>query len=311
VRIVRSHLFYPIDPNDGFIAYQDAGEIFLDKNAASKKITQYYTVFSYDDKGNVSSGAVVAVYPKGGSADVREVAPNTIDFDFSDVEVVQYGKVLDGTPLDAQGPFTIRIAYEKLPEHLKTITASLSHPDRSDLSFTFLLRINKDKTYYEASIAPLRSSGDYPTAVDVYDHEAQKLYTVRGVISAVYAEEEGSFLIPLGTTASWMQDSVVWIIFFLLLLLFLKLIHSAGKEHRATAAVRGGAFLGSFVVLIALAGVGAYFFNIFFSRGIKMTDAAAVLAGAGSVEPHVLFILAALLLCTLAVAYVVFFKKKN
>jgi hypothetical protein len=108
-----------------------------------------------------------------------------------------------------------------------------------------------------------------------------------------------------------MQDSVVWIIFFLLLLLFFKLIHSAGKERRATAAVRGGAFLSSFVVLIALAGVGAYFFNIFFSRGVKMTDAAAVLAGAGSVEPHVLFILVALLLCTLAVAYVVFFKKKN
>lgn len=312
VRIVRSHLFYPTDPYDGFIAYQDKGELFLDRNAAAKKTILYYTVFSYDDKGNVSSGAVVAVAPKGSSVDVGDTSSSTVDFDFTDVEVVQYDKVLTDSKLDADAPFTIRIAYEKLPEHLKTITATLFHPERNDLSFTFLLRINKDKTYYEASIAPLRTAGVYPTVVNVYDHEAQKLFTASGIITAVGdGVEEGGFLIPLRTSPTLLRDGLLWLGFLLLLLLLLwKLLHSAQKDENNAALIGKGAFFASFALLLLLSGIGVYVFTFVSSDTLSLKGGEALSTLSGT-DPLTLGTLFCLLLATSAVAYFVFYKKKK
>jgi hypothetical protein len=313
VRIVRSHLFYPVDPYDGFIAYQDRGELFLDRNAAAKKTTLYYTVFSYDDKGNVSSGAVVAVPPKGSSVATDEIPSNPVVLNFADVEIVQHEKVLINAPMDADAPFSIRIAYEKLPEHLKTITATLSHPERNDLSFTFLLRINKDKSYYEAFIAPLRTSGSYPTVVNVYDHEAQKLYTTSGIITAVGdgTEEESGFLIPLRTSSTGLRDALLWLgSLFLFFLLLWKLLLASRKEENNATILGKGAFLASFAFFLLLSGVGAYVFTSVFANEVpaNSSEALSILSG---VDGRTLTVLLCLLLATTAVAYGVFFRKKK
>ena len=64
IRILRSHLFFPSDPADGFLVYQGDGTEVVDQNAFTLSPNQYYSVFSYDDKGNISSGAVVWVIIK-------------------------------------------------------------------------------------------------------------------------------------------------------------------------------------------------------------------------------------------------------
>jgi hypothetical protein len=58
------------------------------------------------------------------------------------------------------------------------------HPNDTTSSFSFLLRINKDKTFYEASIAPLRTEGKYPVAVAIFDHQTQKLFSLQDTLFA-------------------------------------------------------------------------------------------------------------------------------
>lgn len=201
VRIVRSHLFYPIDPNDGFIAYQDIGNLFVDRNAGSKNMPLYYTIFSYDQTGNVSSGATVAVYPRGQEPKDEGVpeGENSLLLTFDDLEVIQYKAVLTSAPLSSGAPFLLRIAYDKVPEHLKTILVTLRHPTIPSRTFTFLMRINKDKTFYEASIGPLREIGVYPALITVYDHQTQRMHAVEGMLEVVQGSEyqEGGFLVPV------------------------------------------------------------------------------------------------------------------
>lgn len=179
VRIVRSHLFYPSDPYDGFIAYQGKNKSFLDTQALQNQEYQYYTVFSYDDKGNVSSGAIVAIARD--ELPSQESQPgSTLSLSFDDIEVLQKNKLIFNQELDGNLPTTFRIPYEKLPEHLKSIVITLTHPDDPSRSFSFLLRINNDKTYYEATVAPLRTEGAYQVSVIIFDYQTRELLRIEG-----------------------------------------------------------------------------------------------------------------------------------
>ena len=215
VRIVRSHLFYPADPYDGFIAFQDEKTEFTDNDALKKYPVLYYTVFSYDTQGNISSGAVVAVSLDNlPETDAEPSEPFLLSFE--DLEVIQQDVIQEDGELDADLPVLLRIAYEKLPEHLKTITVSLVHPRDPRLSFSFLLRINKDKTYYEARLAPMRVVGQYPVTVTVYDHEAQKMHQVKG---SYHFTRSGSGVAGTIDRISFDIGYVAWALIALLLLL--------------------------------------------------------------------------------------------
>lgn len=194
VRIVRSHLFYPQDPSNGFIAYSDTENSFYDNNTLQDYPKQYYSVFSYDTNGNISSGAVVMVRKKGvpvSSDEVLSIKPATstasgtspvITFQFSDIKFTQEGIEVDATDIDALVPLIVRVPYAVFPEHLKTITVTFTHPQDPKSTFSYLLRINKDKSYYEAVLAPLRVEGIYPMELSMYDHTAQKLYAVQDTV---------------------------------------------------------------------------------------------------------------------------------
>lgn len=87
-----------------------------------------------------------------------------------------------------QQPIKISIPYEKVPEVLKTIMITLEKPARlpdgsqageGKKSFSFLLRVNKDKTYYEAKIMPLEA-GFYPITFAILDYKNQTLKQIFG-----------------------------------------------------------------------------------------------------------------------------------
>lgn len=62
VRIVRSHLRFPLYPSDGAVIYQGLGTDFTDKDILRQYSPVYYTAFVIDAAGNVSSGAIAKVY---------------------------------------------------------------------------------------------------------------------------------------------------------------------------------------------------------------------------------------------------------
>jgi len=264
VRIVRSHLFYPTDPYNGVIAYQGSGHSFVDRGAAQEGIVQYYTVYSYDTEGNISSGAVVRVIFE--TVKERGDIPQTLALTFSDIELVQSGQVITSDDIDADLPLTLRIAYDMLPEHLKSIIITLTHPQESGTSFSFLLRVNGDKTYYQATLAPLREAGLYPTVVSIYDYEQAVVHELRGTFQVWRKDAEETFLgVPLTVRTQDLveRSSFFWLFLLLLLLLWLLRLTHTLVSHKHTAGVPEMVRLAALVLCVG--GISASSFIIFVS----------------------------------------------
>ncbi len=185
IRVVRNDRFYPSDPADGWVVYEGLGNMVRDIGAASIAPQQYYTVFSYDALGNISSGAVVLVSKKG-IVVVPEVDPtkNEIALTFEDITFIQEGNILlreNGRILiDGSKQFTIEIPYDRVPEHLKTILVTISEDSRSTRSFSFLLRVNGEKSAYVGTVAPLTVAGNFPLQVAVFDFETAQIGYAHG-----------------------------------------------------------------------------------------------------------------------------------
>ena len=201
VRIVRSYLFYPEDPLDGFVVYEGGAERFLDTRAFAQGEDAYYTVFTYDTSGNVSSGAVVFISATGDTPQTPEAegATTTPDallqdrdederimlLDFSDVIFMQDGSVLPNegqrVVLESDKPFLVQLPAALLPRHLKTITVTLR--DASGEEYSYLLRSNVEKTKYEAFLQGV-PEGVYPVSFLVYDYKTQLRTSFGGTLLA-------------------------------------------------------------------------------------------------------------------------------
>lgn len=223
VRIVRNFQFYPQEPYNGYIVYQGEGESILDQEAFVVYDRQYYTAFVYDKTGNISSGAILVVTKQGRSVpatrvpDTQAGAPQRQDtqsnkaegnaqastttktpstgntqldtFSFNDIAFIQDGVVLNDAEgslqVDGAKPLTVQVPYEVLPEHLKSIVVTFTHPANDELASTFLLRINKEKTAYEAIVAPFYEQGLFKVTVAVFDYQDQISKEVSGFLSVV------------------------------------------------------------------------------------------------------------------------------
>jgi chitodextrinase len=256
VRIIRSYLFYPTDTSDGFIAYEGSGERHIDVNALRAQPYQYYTVFTYDENGNVSSGAIVAVARD--QLPLEEDSNEKIDLAFADVEVLQQGVRVSNEELEAMLPTTVGISYEKLPEHLKTIIVSLSHPEDPATSFSFLLRINRDKTYYEAVIPALLASGEYSATVTVFDHKTQKLAQLKGSLTFKEDEHLRVPVVPLSLTKQSAEKYLLFL--FLVILLFLIMLLYLLFHHKRGRALAGLATAALGMIAVGLLFAGARFY---------------------------------------------------
>lgn len=63
VLIRRSRDIYPVNPGDGEFVYKGKTELYVDLNLENGA-RYYYTIFSYDDKNNYSSGSIANAIPK-------------------------------------------------------------------------------------------------------------------------------------------------------------------------------------------------------------------------------------------------------
>jgi hypothetical protein len=221
VRVVRSDIFFPEDPYDGLVVYEGRKESTRD-TWIERGTTYYYAIFSEDESGNYSSGALAKVIvPREGQESV--VVPDGDDagdmfggisiigdggnvpeeiraLTFSDFQFLQYGENVprrgNVMTFDGTDTWEIFLPYDEVPEVLKTIAITLSDPDDPSKTFPFLLRVNTDKTGYVATLSPLERPGIYRVSATVLDYKHQVLKRFEGkiVIQGEVLVEETNFI---------------------------------------------------------------------------------------------------------------------
>jgi|SRR3989344_1725735 len=248
VRIVKSPFFFPTGPDDGQIIFEGLAGSFTDYDVESGK-DYFYTVFVKDNFGNFSSGAIVrgriqipgepvegGPLPELPKAPV--VHPQIQSLSFSDFEFIQEGRRLNTLPndtvvMDGEKDLTVALRYEKVPEILKAIIVTLINPDNKDQVFSFLLRVNDDKTAYEATIGSLRRSGLYETRIDVIDYKNQGLKKIDGALAATFASAySGDSLFH--SVPRFVMQNFLFILFLIIIFLTIALYLVFKKNRRKT-----------------------------------------------------------------------------
>lgn len=239
VRVIRSEKFFPKDPYDGVPLYEGKASTFRDSNVITGT-TYYYALFARDASGTFSSGALAQarIVAKGEIAmppgtDPFESIPNATNVDpiirdltLADFDFIQQGRLLINIGNETIGinggvPLTIRLKYEKVPEILKTIAFTLIDPEDSSKVFPFLLRVNADKTYYEATIGSLGRSGNYALNIVVLDYQNQGLKRIHGNIRALV------FSIPADIRRGFDPTGFIFLILLIIIILIL-----LSRRHR-------------------------------------------------------------------------------
>jgi hypothetical protein len=233
VRVIRNHLFYPVDVADGFVVYEGPAASFTDAGALAVYSRQFYTIFAYDTSGNFSSGAIaVAVRASGEVIDGGPDLPQPptepageggglTPVQFLDIIIEQDGKRVvpsDGLiTIDTTGAFTLKVPYERFPQNLKVITVTLSHPDNPRNVFSFLLRADETFSYYTATIDTIAEPGVYGLSMTVFDVTAEALTTVSGNLRVEVGDEVVH--IPVSLMSNTMKVFLLFILFILILVL--------------------------------------------------------------------------------------------
>ncbi len=216
VRVLSSDQFYPTDLQGGYLVYEgDAAETFDGRTADSAR--RFYTIFAYDEAGNSSSGAVTEIYFSRSTGEIDEAQSNaalddTVDISLPMGENTTVVSIADISFSDRRGNVAvfvdervvitnnqttlISVPYERLPEHLKTVIVRLVHPQNGKV-FAFLLRVNADKTAYEAEIGALLVPGEYDFSFEVFDFKTKGIKKLTGVIEVrqitVFKDTEAVF----------------------------------------------------------------------------------------------------------------------
>jgi hypothetical protein len=210
VRIIRNHFFYPVSITDGFLVHEGGQESVKDFSPFAKAKAQYYSVFSRDINGNVSSGAVIAVSSTGVfSVKEKHTAQQaTTSIVFSDFDIIQKEELLLEKKMFSDSAFLVRVPYDKLPQHLKTITFTLVLPEDGGQERTYLLKVDKERRFYTAVIPAVGREGAMIARFDIFDFETKLMTSVTRELFFYTPETEhiSFFGLPLTTTRA--LDSV-------------------------------------------------------------------------------------------------------
>lgn len=184
VRVVRSHIFYPLGLTDGALVYEGVGRSVMDLGALSVRSPQYYSIFIVAKDGAVSSGAVAVAYGASRSSIppiVTESVPSKEPVvESGDVRILRAESVFIrqgsqtyglATPvvLDAENPYTLIIPLTAVAPHLKSIIGTIEDPTDQRIETSYLLKLNQSGDAYEAVIAPPRVMGNSRITIEVFD----------------------------------------------------------------------------------------------------------------------------------------------
>gem|GEM_PF-3385055 len=226
VKILRSTKFYPASPEEGILIYDGKGISFIDTGLING-IRYYYTAFTYDKIGNYASGAIISAIPQKPlppeEIPQEEVPPEEIlpeekppitpppleieELMLEDFGFIQKGKKIsleEGIKIKAETekPLTIYILYEKVPEVLKTILVTL---EKEGKLFSFLLKVNPEKTAYLATLMPPEEPGTYLLTLTALDYKNQTIKKISGKLIVEKPE-----IITPKVSLSWYQKIILW-----------------------------------------------------------------------------------------------------
>ncbi len=222
VRVLRSHLGFPTHLSDGAVVYQGRDTTVVDEDILTRYSPVYYTAFVVDAVGNVSSGAVAVVYAAtdAGDGGTDPDSPGGLDPqrppissedtayastslllpagtrmpDVSEIFVTQNGVQKSFADqllvLSSTDSFTLSIPKDAVFDSLKTIIVTLTDPTDTKQTYSFLLRLNKDKTAYEGVLSPLLVAGVSRLTIDIYDYKSAVVGTYIKSISFTDTSKE-------------------------------------------------------------------------------------------------------------------------
>ncbi len=201
VRVVRSHFGFPEHPANGAVVYEGLATRSIDADILNNYSPVYYTAFVYDIYGNISSGAVARVYASSGNIDTKDngiVTEPTIEInqervtpdmkmpELSDIYINQnknqFTMLEAPLELDSDQSFSVQVPSEFVSNNLKSIIVTVVDPTNNKENYSFLLRINKDRSDYEAVIPALRVSGRSQIILEVFDYEAYAVATYKAPV---------------------------------------------------------------------------------------------------------------------------------
>lgn len=217
IRIVRNNRGFPTHIQDGAVVYQGRADKKNDENILTQFSPAYYTLFVVDPDGNISSGAVAIAYARdqnqtgsasfpgdtlfpddiqsgeGTASTSSRVPPGTRMPDLSEIFFLQekgsYSFSDADVSLSSIEPFTLSIPKKAVSENLKTIIVSLTNPTDSRETYSFLLRLNKDMSAYEAVLSPVLVAGLSQVTIHIYDYSSLIVATYKKTINFVDGED--------------------------------------------------------------------------------------------------------------------------
>jgi len=214
IRIVRSHYGYPSFINDGVVIYEGRDTRTTDVAVLNQYGRVFYTAFVIDPNGLISSGAIAQIFVRpnpvsdvslpdqptfteSGTSTVEVEVPEIQPTDMPDpswIEIQQletvYTFASSSIPLSSSESFSISIPADQIVGDFKTIVATLEDPRGSKKVFSFLLRLNADKTLYQAVIAPVVAPGNSDLMVEIYDYDA--LVVARYMTNIIFSSSENT-----------------------------------------------------------------------------------------------------------------------
>lgn len=171
VVIVRSTVFYPDSPWQKKQVYDGHENFFIDKNL-EVGVTYYYTVFSYDQSGNYSSGSIISTAPKevvvpppitvGVPEKIRSLTLSDFEFSKEGIQIIPENNVVKAGPKQVITVLTDKV---KLPSGFKAILDAQAN--------TSFLGLNEVKSTYESTIT-FQKSGDYPFFIVIISEATKK-----------------------------------------------------------------------------------------------------------------------------------------
>lgn len=216
VRIVRNHFFYPRDISEGFIVYEGKSEIFLDEDALQFYDKQYYTIFSYDKHGNISSGSVIKVYRENlGITDNKIISEVSVEteykssLNFWNINILQDNKLIkpifDVMYIHNRSPVIFQIQNFLIPEYIRKIIMTVNSPNTPSVSY--MLGNDPNKLVYQTIISSFEYDGAYTILFEMYDYNTQKIITFEGILQVDALSDKGKLEYSL-----WQYDKYINIV---------------------------------------------------------------------------------------------------
>jgi hypothetical protein len=244
VRVVRSHLFYPLTIDNGAVIYEGRAMSFVDAGALQNRSPQYYTIFVLGEGGHTSSGAVSMAYTENQSSISANGSPTSsivTNIGATSTEVGA-GEILHAEDIfitqdDTESvnnsniklttgvPFFISIPRVSVSKNLKSIIVSVEDTTDNKIITSYLLKLNGDGDKYIAQIPGATASGRAHVMIEVFDYNQQTVRRVTSVISFEKESYEEVYFpdglyrdfrtrLPLLATGSFVTGSLWWWILF-------------------------------------------------------------------------------------------------